>query len=187
MIPGLTNQAREFLISGALGLGLGLCYDWGRVHRRVFRGLTVPVDILFSLVFFLCLMLTAIYARGLMLYHVFGMFLGGCLYFLLLSPWLLRPLLLLLLKIRGLRKMVNNRKKKIQNFLRKLQKKLFSSSGKWSTIGMIPFSPKGKSLRKRGADPGVKKRSRKGSGRDDGGLGRVESGPVGAGYSSGCR
>ena len=181
MISGLGTQAREFLISGALGLGLSLIYDWFRVHRRVFPKLTVPVDLLFAVLFFLTLMLTSIYSRGLKLYQLLGMGLGGGLYFLAISPWLMRPLFALLRKIRALGRALRNLMKKFVIFLRKLEKKLFPSSGKWSTIDMIPFSPKGKSARRRGANPGDPKHTGKGHGRNDGGLGRMESGQPGKG------
>lgn len=179
MIQGIGTQTREFLISGALGLGLALLYDWGRVHRRVFPKLAVPVDLFFALIFFLVLMLTSIYSRGLTLYQLLGMGLGAALYFLAISPWLMRPLFALLGKIRGLGKALKNKMKKFVIFLRKLEKKLFPSSGKWSTIDMIPFSPKGKSTGKRGAAPGGKKRCPKGHGRYNGSLGRMESGNPG--------
>lgn len=179
MIAGLGTQVREFLFSGVLGLGLSLCYDWGRAHRRVFPKLTFPVDMLFALLFFLCLMLLSIYTRGLKLYQLLGLGLGAALYFLALSSWILRPLLALLGKIRGLGNRAANQKKKIINFLRKLQKKLFPSSGKWSTIDVIPFLPKGKSTGKRGANPGDEKYSPKGHGCRHGGLGRMDTGRSG--------
>ncbi len=179
MIPGLGTQVKEFLLSGGLGLGLSLCYDWGRAHRRIFPKLTLPVDMLFALLFFLCLMLLSIYTRGLKLYQILGLGLGAALYFLALSSWILRPLLVLLGKIRGLGKFGAKVKKKIIIFLRKLRKKLFPSSEKWSTIGVIPFLPKGKSTGKRGANPGDEKDSPKGHGCCHGGLGRVDTGRSG--------
>lgn len=153
MIPGLETQTRLFLISGGLGLGLGLCYDWGRVHRRVFPMLTLPVDILFAVLFFLALILTAIYSRGLKLYQLLGLGLGSALYFLLFSPWFLRPLGAVLRGIRRLGQKAKRGLKKIVNFLRKLEKKLFPSWKKWGTIDGMPCSPKGKSTRRRGAVP----------------------------------
>lgn len=181
MIPGLGTQVREFLLSGALGLGLSLCYDWGRVHRRVFPRLTLPVDLLFALLFFLSLMLTSIYSRGLKLYQLLGMALAGTLYFLVISPWLMRPLFALLLRFRQLGRAMGKGMKKFVIFLRKLEKKLFPSRSKWSTIDMIPFLPKGKSTRRRGAAPDDKKTGRKGSCRNNGGVGRMESGSAGKG------
>lgn len=179
MIPGLGNQARLFLISGGVGLGLGLCYDWGRCHRRVFPGLTVPVDVLYGLVLFLVLMLTAIYSRGLKLYQVLGMVLGGGLYFFLFSSWMLRPLRAILGQFRHIMAAVRTGAKKSVNFLRKLRKKLFSSGAKWSTIGAIPFSPQGKRTGKAGAIPGDSKHSAKTPGRRGGTVGGVESGRAG--------
>lgn len=179
MIQGLGAQTRFFLISGLLGLGLGLCYDWGRAHRRVFPILTLPVDILFALVFFLTLILTAIYSRGLKLYQVLGLGLGSALYFLLFSSWLLRPLGAVLRGIQGLGKKAKRGLKKIVNFLRKLEKKLFPSWKKWGTIDVIPCSPKGKGTRRRGAVPHDPNHHKKVSQRRSGPMGRVAAGHPG--------
>lgn len=179
MIPGLGAQARLFLISGVLGLGLGLCYDWGRVHRRVFPGLTLPVDILFALAFFLTLMLTAVYSRGLKLYQLLGMALGGIGYFLLFSSWLLRPLGAVLRGIQSLGKKTKRGIKKIVNFLRKLEKKLFPSWKKWGTIDVIPCSPKGRSTRRRGAAPDDPNYYKEVPQRRSGPMGRVAAGHPG--------
>ena len=179
MIPGLGTQTREFLMAGLLGLGLGVCYDWGRVHRRVFPRLTLPMDMLFALVLFLVLMLISIYTRGLKLYQLLGMALGGSLYFLLLSRWLTVPLFALLGKIRHVLRAGKKYMKKIPKILRKLEKKLFPSLAKWSTIDTVPFLPMGKYLKRKGADPCDQTRNRKSRGRSDGGLGRMESGKSG--------
>ena len=56
--PG--RQGMEFLWAALLGIGLGFLYDLGRGVRREKPRLTVPVDMLFSLVFLLSLSLTAV-------------------------------------------------------------------------------------------------------------------------------
>ena len=179
MISGLGTQTREFLMAGFLGLGLGLCYDWGRAHRRIFPKLTLPVDMLFALLFFLVLMLMSIYTRGLKLYQLLGLGLGGSLYFLLLSRVLLRLGLVLLMKIRGILGAMKKQTKKFPNFLRKFEKKLFPSSTKWGTMDMMPFLPKRKHKRQKGADSGDKRCSIQGRSRNDGGMGRMEFGKSG--------
>ena len=86
--PG--RQGMEFLWAALLGIGLGFLYDLGRGVRREKPRLTVPVDMLFSLVFLLSLSLTAVYTRGLRLYQCLGVFLGAGAYFVTVSPPILR-------------------------------------------------------------------------------------------------
>lgn len=180
MIHSLETQGVEFLLAGALGILLGFLYDLGRAHRRIFPKLTVPVDLLFALTFFLSLLLTAVYTRGLKLYQLMGIFLGAVLWFLTLGPSVLRAFSALLIKIRQLGKTLRMQAKKSLKFMRKLVKKFFPSSMKWSTIDVIPFSSKGKHIRKKGAVPHGKKHFRKDLRRTDGGLGRMESGLSGS-------
>lgn len=140
MIQETSRQAAEFFWSGMLGLGLGILYDMGRAVRRELPRLTIPVDLLFALIFFLSLWLTSIYTWGLRLYQCLGIFLGGSIYFLTLSPLLLRGFRRIL---RGIRRLLGKMAlplKKSVYFLRKLIKKFFPSSGKWGTIKALPFS-----------------------------------------------
>lgn len=140
MTVAVSRQALEFFGSAGLGVALGLLYDLGRALRRQRRRLTAPVDVLFALVFFLSLWLLSVYVQELRLFHCLGIFLGGAVYFLTLSPLVVR------LAQGGLRAMgwllgkVLLPVKKSVFFLRKLAKKLFPSSGKWGTINLIPFS-----------------------------------------------
>lgn len=175
MIRSLQTQTLEFLLSGALGILLGLAYDMGRAQRRIFPKLTVPVDLGFALLFFLSLLLTAVYTGGLKLYQLLGLFLGSALWFCTLSPPVLRAFSAVLIKIRQLGKGLRIQAKKSLNFLRKLIKKFFPSSGKWSTIGVIPFSPKGKGAKRKGAASHGKKHIHKALRRNHGGVGRMES------------
>ena len=150
MTVAVSRQAWEFFGSAGLGILLGFLYDLGRALRREHRSLTIPVDTLFALVFFLSLWLLSVYVRGLRLFHCLGIFLGGAVYFLTLSPLVVR------LVRKGLRaagwllgKVLAPAKKSV-DFLRKLAKKLFPSPGKWGTIKLIPFSLKRKTpVRKR--------------------------------------
>ncbi len=176
MIRPLSEQLIRFLGAVVLGAALGLCYDLGRGVRRVFRRLTVPVDMLFGLVFFLSLCLTGVYTRGLGPDQVLGLGIGAGLWLMTLGPFVTGGTAALLLKMVCLTKTGKNRAKKSVNFLRKLVKKFFSSSRKWGTIKAIPFSTRKNHLQKEGASPYDKNHSKKSLCRTDGGLGCVESG-----------
>lgn len=138
----LSRQTAEFFCAAGLGIALGLFYDVGRALRRERPGLTVPVDLSFGLIFFLTLWLTSIYTRGLRLYQCLGVFLGAGLYFLTVSPFLLRFWRRVFHCFGRLIPGIFTPVKKSMRFLRKLAKKLFPSSGKWGTIKVIPFSLK---------------------------------------------
>ena len=71
------RQGLEFFWAAVLGVGLGVFYDLGRALRREKPGLTVPVDAVFAVIFFLSLWLTSVYTRGLKLYQCLGIFLGA--------------------------------------------------------------------------------------------------------------
>ena len=136
------RQSAEFFAAAVTGIALGLLYDLGRGIRRERPGLTVPVDLLFALALLLTLCLTAVYTRGLKLYQCLGIFLGAGAYFLTASPLILgawRGFLRVL--ARGRRKILRTLKKTVC-FLRKLAKKLFPSSRKWSTMNSVQHSPK---------------------------------------------
>ena len=130
--PG--RQGLELLLSGLLGMGLGLVYDLGRALRREHPGAMIPADGAFALIFFLTLWLSGIYMGGLRLYHCLGIGLGAAGYFLTLSPWIteaFRAVFRFFGRVTGtLRKTV----KKTGRFLKKLAKKLFPSTAIWSTI-----------------------------------------------------
>ena len=142
MIQEISRQAAEFFLAGGLGVLLGLFYDVGRSFRRLRSGLTVTVDVLFAVAFFLSLWLMSVYTRGLRAYQCLGIFLGGSVYFLTVSPFLLRGMEWLLRRLGRLGGIIFLPVKKIMYFLRKLAKKCFPSSGKWGTINAIPFSPR---------------------------------------------
>lgn len=142
MTETLSRQALEFLAAGGLGMLLGLLYDLGRGLRREKPGLTVLMDILFALVFFLGLWLMSIYTWGLRLYQVLGAALGGSLYFLTVSPVMLGLFRKLFRGMGRIWAFALSPAKKSVTFLKKLLKKLFPSVRKWGTIGIIPFSRK---------------------------------------------
>ena len=83
---------------------------------------------------------------------------------------------------RQIRKMVRRCKKSVI-FLRKLQKKLFSTWQKWGTISIIPFFLKKKSLQSGKAAYTDEMRREKASGCPVGGRNGVESGRAGDGTS----
>lgn len=139
MIPLLSTQLREFLFSGVVGLGLGLGYDLLRSLRRKRRGWTAALDFLFALVFFLTLLLLSLYTMGLKLYQCLGILLGSSLYFLVLSPCVLRCFGRILGALGAGKRRAGATVKKSVCFLRKVAKKFFSSWKKWSTIDAIPF------------------------------------------------
>lgn len=138
MTVEVSRQGLEFLWAALLGIGLGFVYDLGRALRREKPGLTVPVDAVFALIFFLSLWMTSIYTRGLKLYQCMGVFLGAGLYFLTVSPPLLRLWRSGLRHLARLRQKFRRVRKKSAVFLQKLVKKLFPSLGKWGTIINIP-------------------------------------------------
>lgn len=139
MIPLLSVQLREFLFSGLLGLGLGFVYDIFRSLRRIRKRWTAALDFMFALLFFLVLLLLSLYTGGLKLYQCLGILLGSSLYFLLLSPLLLRCFGSVLRVLGAGKRRAGNALKKSVYFLRKVAKKFFSSWKKWSTIDAIPF------------------------------------------------
>ncbi len=143
--PG--RQGMEFLWAALLGIGLGFLYDLGRGVRREKPRLTIPVDMLFSLVFLLSLSLTAVYTRGLRLYQCLGVFLGAGAYFVTVSPPILRQWRRFLRGIgRGCGK-IRRTVKKSMVFLRKLAKKLFPSSWKWGTIKNVLWADKSRRIK----------------------------------------
>ncbi len=179
MIVSLGTQTGEFLWAGGVGLGMGLLYSLGRGVRRACPGMTVPVDGLFAIVYFLTLLLMAVYTGGLELYQVLGTVLGAGLWFLTMGPPLERLLGVLFRKIRRAADRAGSFLKKTLKFLQKSLKKFFPSSGKWGTIDVIPFYPLG-NRRKKGAVPHGKKMFCKASGYCDGTLVRRESGHSGS-------
>lgn len=142
MSVDLSVQALQFFGAAGLGILLGLLYDFGRALRRERPRWTIPVDIVFCLIFFLAMGLTSIYTHGLRLYQCLGVFLGAGLYFLTVSPVVVRLWRRFFRSVRRLIRWLLTPLKKSVGFLRKLAKKLFPSSRKWGTIKMIPFSPK---------------------------------------------
>lgn len=61
MIQGIGSQGLGLLWAVALGAALGVLYDLGRGLRRAWSGCTVPMDLLFSVLFLLSLMGLALY------------------------------------------------------------------------------------------------------------------------------
>lgn len=187
MIQEINRQGLEFLWAGITGAALGLLYDMGRAVRREHRRLTVVVDILFALIFFLSFWLTSVYTRGLRLYQCLGAFLGSAVYFLTVSPLLLGMFRRIL---RGLGFLMGKTLlpvKKSVYFLRKVVKKFFPSSGKWGTIRAIPFSPKRLSSERVRGNGEI---SFRGNQADGGGGGHIRRGghvPRRGGHSRGKR
>lgn len=130
MIPGIGPQALRFALGAGLGVILGLLYDCFRGLRRLWRGLTVPCDGLFLLLFFLSLLLTMIYTRGLQGYQLLGIFLGWGLWSLTLSAGFLSLWGRLLGKGAQWAKWLGRQAKKYVKIFRKLAKKHFPSGSK---------------------------------------------------------
>ena len=130
MIPGIGPQALRFFLGGGSGVLLGILYDLFRGLRRLRHGLTLPCDLMFSLAFFLSLLLTTVYTRGLRLYQLLGLFLGWSLWNFTLSPGFLSLWLRLLRKIALSGKALRHQAKKYVKFFRKLAKKHFPSGSK---------------------------------------------------------
>lgn len=130
MIPGIGPQALRFFLGGGTGILLGILYDLFRGFRRLRRGLTIPCDLLFCLIFFLSLLLTMVYTRGLRLYQLLGIFLGWGLWLLTLSPGFLPLWQRLLEKMARLGKLLGRQAKKYVKIFRKLAKKHFLSGSK---------------------------------------------------------
>lgn len=86
MILPLDAQGMSLLWAVLVGLGLAILYDLGRGLRQTWHGLTVPLDLLFSLCFLLGLLGLSLYTGGLRIYQCLGIISGGGLYFLTLSP-----------------------------------------------------------------------------------------------------
>ena len=151
MILPLDAQGMSLLWAVLVGLGLAILYDLGRGLRQTWHGLTVPLDLLFSLCFLLGLLGLSLYTGGLRIYQCLGIITGGGLYFLTLSPPILRLWRRFLGVLAALFRKIRTQCKKSVIFLRKLEKKLFSTSWKWGTISIIPFLPWKKSTPKRSA------------------------------------
>ena len=151
MILPLDAQGMSLLWAVLVGLGLAILYDLGRGLRQAWHGLTVPLDLLFSLCFLLGLLGLSLYTGGLRIYQCLGIITGGGLYFLTLSPPILRLWRRFLGVLAALFRKIRTQCKKSVIFLRKLEKKLFSTSWKWGTISTIPFLPWKKSTPKRSA------------------------------------
>lgn len=130
MIPGIGPQALGFVLGGGLGVLLGVVYDFLRGFRRLRKGLTIPCDLLFGLVFFLSLMLTMVYTRGLRLYQLLGIFSGWGLWSISLSSGFLALWERLLGKGTRLGKLLGRQAKKYVKIFRKLAKKHFPSGFK---------------------------------------------------------
>ena len=143
--PG--RQGLELLLSGLLGIGLGVVYDLGRALRREHPGATIPADGTFALVFFLTLWLSGIYMGGLRLYHCLGIGLGAAGYFLTLSAGITGAFRGVFRFFGRLRTALGRTAKKTGRFLKKLAKKLFPSTAIWGTIG------KASTLRTRRREP----------------------------------
>ena len=90
MIQPPSAQGMALFWAVLAGIGLGVLYDLGRGLRQTRHALTVPMDLLFSLCFLLSLMALSLYTGGLRIYQCLGIISGGGLYFLTLSPPLLR-------------------------------------------------------------------------------------------------
>ena len=90
MIQGIGSQGLGLLWAVALGAALGILYDLGRGLRRAWSGCTVPMDLLFSVLFLLSLMGLALYTGGLRIYQLLGLGLGAAAYFLTVGPLILR-------------------------------------------------------------------------------------------------
>lgn len=89
MIQPPSAQGMALFWAVLTGIGLGVLYDFGRGLRQTWHGLTVPMDLLFSLCFLLSLMALSLYTGGLRIYQCLGILSGSGLYFLMLSPPLL--------------------------------------------------------------------------------------------------
>lgn len=164
MILPLDAQGTALLWALLVGVALSLLYDLGRGLRQTWRGLTIPLDLLFSLLFLLGLLGLSLYTGGLRIYQCLGIICGGGLYFLTLSPPFLRLWRRLLVFIAARFRKIRKQCKKSVIFLRKLEKKLFSTSWKWGTISTIPFLPWKKSAPKRSAASAHETRRNKAAG-----------------------
>ena len=181
MIQGIGSQGLGLLWAVALGAALGVLYDLGRGLRRAWSGCTVPMDLLFSVLFLLSLMGLALYTGGLRIYQLLGLGLGAAAYFLTVGPLILRLWQRVLGHLGRMGRRIGERRKKTVIFLRKLAKKLFSTSWKWGTINVIPFLPERKSTPKRGAGSSNEMRRKKAAGRRTGPLSSSQSVKAGGG------
>lgn len=183
MIRNLGQQGWAAIWAALAGLGLGIGYDMLRGLRLTVRGITLGCDLLFSLEFLLAMLALALYTGGLRIYQLLAAAGAAAAYFLTLSGMVLRLWCVVLEAIRRqIRKMVRRCKKSVI-FLRKLQKKLFSTWQKWGTISIIPFFLKKKSLQSGKAAYTNEMRREKASGCPVGGRNGVESGRAGDGTS----
>ena len=179
MIQGIGSQGLGLLWAVTLGAALGLLYDLERGFRRLWPGCTVPMDLLFSLLFLLSLLGLALYTGGLRIYQLLGLGLGAAAYFLGASPLVLSLWQRVLGGLGRMGRRIRDRWKKTVIFLRKLAKKLFSTSWKWGTINVIPFLPERKSTPKRGAESSNEMRREKAASRRIGRLCGGQSGKAG--------
>ncbi len=88
----LQTQTIQFFLSGALGIALGIHYDFLRAIRQIHRRLTVLLDLWFCVTMLGAMLAIALYA-GQGQFHLFmfiGTALGAILYFLGPGRWLLR-------------------------------------------------------------------------------------------------
>ena len=122
MTPGIGPQALRFFLGAGLGALLGLLYDFLRGFRQLRRSLTIPCDGLFALAFFLSLLLTMVYTRGLQGYQLLGIVLGWGLWSLTLSPCFLGFWGRLLGKVTRSGKHLGHQAKKYVKNFRKLEK-----------------------------------------------------------------
>ena len=134
--PFLGESTAEFSASMLLGLALGVFYDALRALRRLRARLTLPLDVLFALTFAAALLLFALYpGRGLFRLFAFaGLVLGAGLYFLTLSPILLRVYGRLYRIIGGAARMAAAPVGIFLHFVGQILKTLFASVKKWVTI-----------------------------------------------------
>lgn len=130
MIPGIGPQTLRFALGAGAGIGFGIFYDFLRGLRYLRRSLTIPCDGLFALAFFLSLLLTMVYTRGLQGYQLLGIFLGWGLWSLTFSHCFLGFWERLLKKGARTGKALGHQAKKYVKIFRKLAKKNFPSGHK---------------------------------------------------------
>ncbi|MBQ3356935.1 MAG: spore cortex biosynthesis protein YabQ [Oscillospiraceae bacterium] len=137
-------QGRQFLLAAALGLALGLHYDLLRGLRRVFRRLTVVLDLWFALTLLIGSLLFALYVGNgeYRIFMLLGTALGMAVYFLTVSRLIL-PLSIqfwriLTCPLRLLGRFFGKFLEKMKNFA----KNIFSSERKSFTIeNRLKMSP----------------------------------------------
>ncbi|MBR6424861.1 MAG: hypothetical protein IKS29_02810 [Oscillospiraceae bacterium] len=132
-------QGSQMLLAMILGLGLALVYDLLRALRRIFSLHKTPLDLLFCLLTLAALFFYALYpGRGeLRLYMLLGVLLGGSLYFLLLSPWILPVFLEAASILRHFFQILTHPILQIAKKFCKIVFSLFSSWKKWFTMKVL--------------------------------------------------